>query len=57
MSLSPQYKGYAFSLLATVAGSTVYIFSKAALDQVSLMQFWVYWFSGKIKTLFSVISN
>jgi len=48
MFLSPQFKRYAFALLATVAGSTVYIFSKAALDQVSLAQFGVYWFAMAI---------
>jgi drug/metabolite transporter (DMT)-like permease len=37
--------GYAFAFLATIAGSTVYIFSKAALNEVSLPQFGVYWFS------------
>jgi len=35
-------------LLATVAGSTVYIFSKAAFNQVSLPQFGVYWFAMAI---------
>ena len=56
MTLSPEIKGYTFALMATVADSTVYIFRKAALDQVSLTQFGVYWFSGKIKAIFSVIS-
>ena len=57
MTLSPQFKGYAFALLATVAGSTVYIFSKAAPDQVIPAQYGVYGYSGKIKALFCVISN
>ena len=48
MSIKPQLKGYAFALLATVAGSTVYIFSKAAFNQVSLAQFGVYWFAMAI---------
>lgn len=43
-----RYRGYTFALLATVAGSTVYIFSKAALEQVSLPQFGVYWFAFAI---------
>jgi drug/metabolite transporter (DMT)-like permease len=44
--IKPAYaKGYMFAFLATIAGSTVYIFSKAALDQVSLPQFGVWWFS------------
>lgn len=38
-------KGYSYALLATIAGSTVYIFSKAAFNQVSLAQFGVYWFA------------
>ncbi len=48
MKLKPEFKGYAYVLLATVAGSTVYIFSKAALNQVSLAQFGVYWFGMAI---------
>lgn len=43
--MNPRNKGYLWALLATMAGSTVYIFSKAALNQVSLAQFGVYWFS------------
>jgi drug/metabolite transporter (DMT)-like permease len=56
MLIKPNIKGYGFALLATVAGSTVYIFSKAALDQVSLPQFGVYWFGMAIiwNTLFAV---
>jgi drug/metabolite transporter (DMT)-like permease len=45
MPLKPRFKGYSYALLATVAGSTVYIFSKAAFEQVSLPQFGVYWFA------------
>lgn len=37
-------KGYAYAFVATIAGSTVYLFSKAALDVVSLPQFGVWWF-------------
>jgi drug/metabolite transporter (DMT)-like permease len=48
MVLKNLYKGYSYALLATVAGSTVYIFSKAALNEVSLPQFGVYWFSMAI---------
>lgn len=48
MNLDPRHKGYSYALLATIAGSTVYIFSKAALNQVSLAQFGVYWFSFAI---------
>jgi drug/metabolite transporter (DMT)-like permease len=48
MIIQPKIKGYAYALLATVAVSTVYIFSKAALNQVSLAQFGVYWFAFAI---------
>jgi len=48
MFVKPQIKGYAYALLATVAVSTVYIFSKAALNEVSLPQFGVYWFAMAI---------
>lgn len=59
MPLSPHLKGYSFALLATVAGSTVYIFSKSALDQVSLAQFGVYWFALAIgwNSLFALRSK
>ncbi|MDY0103546.1 MAG: DMT family transporter [Lentimicrobium sp.] len=39
-----QRKGYTFALIATICGSLVYIFSKAALNQVSLPQFGLWWF-------------
>jgi len=38
------WKGYLFAILATVAISNVYIFSKAALNEVHLSQFGMYWF-------------
>ncbi len=41
---SENFKGYFFALLATVAFSNVYIFSKAALNEIHLAQFGVYWF-------------
>lgn len=44
MNLKPEFKGYAYILLATVTGSTVYVFSKAALNEVSLFQFGTWWF-------------
>ena len=58
MKLKPELKGYAYILLATVAGSTVYVFSKAALNQISLAQFGVYWFAMAIiwNTLYSMRS-
>lgn len=48
MRKSPVFTGYLFAFAATLAGSTVYIFSKAALSEVSLPQFGVYWFSMAI---------
>jgi drug/metabolite transporter (DMT)-like permease len=48
MPESSQLKGYLFAFGATLAGSLVYIFSKAALKEVSLPQFGVYWFSMAI---------
>ncbi len=42
---SETLKGYFFALIATIAFSNVYIFSKAALNEVHLAQFGVYWFA------------
>lgn len=47
------FKGYFFSLLATLAFSNVYIFSKAALQEIELAQFGVYWFGLAI--LFNLV--
>lgn len=47
------FKGYLFALIATLSFSNVYIFSKAALNEVSLAQFGVYWFA--IGTAFSLV--
>ena len=38
-------KGYFFALLATVAFSNVYIFSKAALNEIPLAQFGISWYT------------
>ena len=48
MPIDDKIKGYSFAFLATIAGSTVYIFGKAALNQVTLPQFGVYWFATAI---------
>ncbi|MDA3879549.1 MAG: EamA family transporter, partial [Prolixibacteraceae bacterium] len=48
-------KGYLFSLLATIAFANVYIFSKAALNEVSMAQFWFYWFATAL--FFNFIFN
>lgn len=42
---SDRYKGYLFALLATVSYSNVYIFSKAALNEIHLIQFGFYWYA------------
>ncbi|RKD86181.1 DMT family transporter [Mangrovibacterium diazotrophicum] len=41
---SENLKGYLFALIATIAFSNIYIFSKAALNEVHLSQFGMYWF-------------
>lgn len=55
-NLSNRTKGYLFALIATISFSNVYIFSKAALNEVSLAQFWLYWFtiSVLLNLLFSL---
>lgn len=40
---SKTYKGYLFALIATLAFSNVYIFSKVALNEIHLAQFGIYW--------------
>lgn len=45
MKLNEQFKGYFFALLAVFAMANVYIFSKAALQELTMKQFGVYWFS------------
>ena len=59
----PVLKGYLFAFISTLGMSNVYVFSKAALQEVHLIQFGFYWFgfamlwslsyliySGKIRT-------
>jgi drug/metabolite transporter (DMT)-like permease len=45
MKITNSVKGYFLALIAVIAVSNVYIFSKAALAEVSLPQFGFYWFS------------
>ncbi len=42
--MKPVTKGYLYALIATICGSLVYLFSKAALNEVSLPQFGFWWF-------------
>jgi drug/metabolite transporter (DMT)-like permease len=41
---SDRLKGYLFAIFATLAFSNIYIFSKAALNEIHLAQFGFYWF-------------
>ena len=45
MKITTTVKGYFLAIVAVIAVSNVYIFSKAALSEVSLPQFGVYWFA------------
>jgi len=45
LKIADRTKGYIFAFIAVIAVSNVYIFSKAALNQVSLAQFGTYWFA------------
>lgn len=44
MRISDSRKGYLLTIVATLAMSNVYIFSKAALNDIHLAQFGFYWF-------------
>ncbi len=45
---NPKLRGYILTLIATIAMSNVFIFSKAALMEVELIQFGFYWFGFAI---------
>lgn len=59
MPVKPTTKGYIYAIVATIALSNVYIFSKAALNLTSLPQFGFYWFGFAVlwNLLFSIISG
>lgn len=42
--MNERVKGYLFAVIGTIAFSNTYIFSKAALNEVHLVQFAIYWF-------------
>ncbi|MCF8231916.1 MAG: DMT family transporter [Bacteroidales bacterium] len=44
MIISDKVKGYFFIILGILANSNVYIFSKAALNEIHIAQFGFYWF-------------
>lgn len=48
MIKNPKFKGYLFAFITTITLSNVYIFSKAALNEVNLYQFGFYWFGFAI---------
>ncbi|MGV8113964.1 MAG: DMT family transporter [Lentimicrobium sp.] len=43
--LTSTRRGYLYALIATICGSLVYLFSKAALNEISLARFGFWWFS------------
>jgi drug/metabolite transporter (DMT)-like permease len=45
MKITPSIKGYSLAILAVIAVSNVYIFSKAALSEVGFAEFGTYWFA------------
>lgn len=48
MNIPDKIKGYGFAFLATVSMANVFVFSKAALNELSLYQFGFYWFGMAI---------
>ena len=67
---SEEWKGYVFALVGTIAFSSLYVFSKAGLNQVELAQFGLYYFgigfllnlifvlaTGKIRQLSGISRN
>ncbi|GAI86612.1 unnamed protein product, partial [marine sediment metagenome] len=46
--MSPYFKGYFFACLGTLAMSNVYIFSKAALLEMGLIEFGFCWYGMAI---------
>lgn len=55
---SEEWKGYVFALVGTIAFSSLYVFSKAGLNQVELAQFGLYYFGmGFLLNLFFVLAT
>ena len=42
---SDRFKGYFFAILATISYSNVYIFSKAAMNEIHIIQFGFFWYA------------
>lgn len=56
ISQSEQWKGYSWALIGTISFSSLYVFSKAGLNQVDLAQFGLYYFGmGFLLNLFLVV--
>jgi len=55
MTKNPAIRGYLFVLMSVIATSNVYIFSKAALNELHIVQFGVLWYGMALlwNTLFS----
>ncbi len=55
---SEEWKGYVFALVGTIAFSSLYVFSKAGLNQVELAQFGLYYFGlGFLLNLIFVLAS
>lgn len=55
---SEEWKGYVFALVGTIAFSSLYVFSKAGLNQVELAQFGLYYFGmGFLLNLIFVLTT
>ena len=55
---SEEWKGYVYALVGTIAFSSLYVFSKAGLNQVELAQFGFYYFGmGFLLNLFFVVAS
>ncbi|MDD2307573.1 MAG: DMT family transporter [Prolixibacteraceae bacterium] len=55
---SEEWKGYVFALVGTIAFSSLYVFSKAGLNQVELAQFGLYYFGlGFLLNLVFVLAS
>ncbi|MGB7843330.1 MAG: DMT family transporter [Salinimicrobium sp.] len=52
MKISDELKGVLLAFVSVIAVSNVYIFSKAALQEVSMPQFGVYWFAIGLSWIF-----
>jgi drug/metabolite transporter (DMT)-like permease len=50
---SDRFKGYFFAIIGTLAFSNEYIFSKAAMNEVHMAQFGVYWFAISTLLIFT----